>query len=143
MKKLITLMLILSTCMFAGNHEKLIGTWKADIEALKKNPEFEKANKDPNQKMMVNMMLNMFGKMKMTFTKDKLEMQIPSPDGNTKTEKGTYKILVDKNKTIELNAVSEKGDKEIMLITFVDDKNILMGPKNEKGMMGKIPFTKE
>ena len=142
-KQIVVLMLMISTCLFAGNHEKLPGTWKANLAKLKESPEFKKASKDPNQQFMVNMMLAMVGKMKMVFTKTKLDLSAPGPDGKTKTESGTYKVISDKDKTIEINAISDKGEKEILVIKFVDDKNIVMGPKNEKGLMGSIPFVKE
>jgi len=122
----------MSVSAFAGNHDKLLGDWSFNVEKFKESKEYKEAVKDPQAGQMMQFMLGMMSKMSFTFTKTEAIAKMPSPDGKKKEDKAAYTVVADKGNTLEIKTQSKKGGKEeVMVITFIDDKNIKMGPKGE------------
>ena len=124
--------LFMSVSAFAGNHDKLLGDWSFDIEKFKESKEYKEAVKDPQAGQMMQFMLGMMGKMNFTFTKTEAIAKMPKPDGTQKEDKSSYTVLADSGNTLEIKTEEKNGGKgEVMVITFINDKSIKMGPKGE------------
>ena len=145
MKKLsIALFMFMAFSAFAGNHENLVGDWSFNVEKFKASDEYKEALKDPQAGQMMPFILNMFSKMKFTFTKTEAVANIPSPDGNNKVEKATYTVVADTGNTLEVKTKGAEDKEETMVITFIDAKNIKMEPKGKQsGPMGSIYLIKK
>ncbi|MCM8538872.1 MAG: hypothetical protein NE328_01210 [Lentisphaeraceae bacterium] len=138
------LIMFMAFSTFAGNHDSLVGDWNFNVKKFKESPEYKEAAKDPQGGPMMEMVLTMFAKMSFTFTKTDAIATVPGMDGKTKKEKGTYTVLADSGDTLEINAKGADGKEQIMIITFIDAKNIKMEPKTKQpGPVGAMYLIKK
>ena len=129
-KVAVTLFFFMAVSLYGGNHDKLIGDWKFNVEKFKESKEYKDAIKDPQGGQMMQFMLGMFAKMSFTFTKTHTIANIPGPNG-PQQEKTEYVVVSDSGDKLELKAKSPQGKEEVMVLTFIDDKNIRMEPKEK------------
>ena len=136
--------LFMSVSAFAGNHDKLLGDWSFNVEKFKETKEYKEAVKDPKAGQMMQFMLGMMSKMNFTFTKTEAIAKMPKPDGTQQEDKAKYTIVADSGNTLEIKTEADKGGKaEIMVITFLDAKNIKMSPKGENNDPIKAFYLKK
>lgn len=141
---LVLFVMFLSVSAFAGNHEKLIGSWAFDAEKFKASEEYKEAIKDPQAGQMMQMVLGMMSKLSFTFTKTDATAHMPGMDGKVKDDKAAYTVVEDKGNTLEIKTEGKEGEAQNMIITFIDAKTIKMGPKvPEKGPMQIIYLKKK
>lgn len=138
------LIMFMAFSAFAGNHDTLVGDWAFNVEKFKDSKEYKEALKDPQAGQMMQMFLPMLSKMSFSFTKDAAIANTPGMDGKNKEQKATYTVVADSGNTLEVKTKSEKGKEEIMVITFIDAKNIKMEPKvKQPGPMGAMYLKKK
>ena len=124
---------------FAGNHDSLVGSWAFNIEKFKESKEYKEAIKDPQGGQMMQMFLPMLSKMSFTFSKEEIIANTPGMDGKNKEQKATYTVVSDTGNTLEVSSKDPKGKEQVMVITFIDAKNIKMEPKvKQPGPMGAM-----
>lgn len=140
MKKLTAvLIMFMAFSAFAGNHDTLVGNWGFNIEKFKESKEYKEAAKDPQAGQMMQMFLPMLAKMSFTFTKTEAIANTPGMDGKNKEQKATYTVIADTGNTLEINSKDAKGKEQVMILTFIDAKNIKMEPKiKQPGPMGAM-----
>ena len=110
-----------------GNAGKFVGKWGLDADKIiANNADFKKMTDDQKKKMK-----EMFGKMTLTVTKDKITME-----GMGKKETDTYKVLEDKGKKLTIESTDEKGKKEKLTLIFTSD-SAMHGTKEDMTMYFK------
>ena len=148
MHKIILISLLSAVSLFAGNAEKLLGTWVFDTETYKASDDFKELKKQDQSGLLTAMILPIFESMELKITKTEFIMKSKNPETNqVEEEKTTYKIIKDEGKILEVEGKGEDGKekKDILQIEFTNDKQMIFSEKNskEKGPFKNFFFKKK
>ena len=124
--------LMLAACGGGSAEAKLMGSWKIDVDALKKAPAFKKQlEKNPG---MEGLILGMFGKMKITISKTEIKMSMGSMGGQAgKEESGKILSLKANGNVVTMETEDGKNKKkEKVNFTIIDNDHISMAPEDKK-----------
>lgn len=129
--------------LYAGNHDKLVGEWKFNVEKFKESDEYKEAVKDPQKGQMMQFMIGMMGKLSFKFTKTEAIAIKPGQQGPSE-DKAEYTVVSDSGDKLEIKTKNPAGNEEVIILTFIDDKNIKMEPKaKQPGPMSAMYLIKK
>lgn len=112
---LFAVLMTLAVTASAGElHDKMIGTWKIDLdklEAVMIADAKEKGQDVAQVKQMLPMMKGMFGQMRITLTDDEMIMKMVNPmSGEAEEKNATYTVVAEEGETVTIEVTQEAED---------------------------------
>lgn len=142
-KKIVLLLaMFIAVSAYAGIQEKILGEWTIDVEKLKEAKFIKEMEKNPAQKPMADMMVEMMANAKITITENELISKMPMPDGTDKVQKEKYTVTSTEGNVIHYTSETTSGVKSTGTFTVVSDKSILNKIDNPKNPIKELYFKR-